>query len=119
MHPAVVAPIGGPAPAFPEGWFQVGYSQDLAPGQVTRLRYFGRDLVLYRTEGGQAQVLNAHCPHVGANLGVGGTVVGEYLQCPFHNWRYDTAGRCREIPYSAHIPDGALVGTWPTEERSG
>jgi nitrite reductase/ring-hydroxylating ferredoxin subunit len=119
MNPATVAPIGGPAPAYPEGWFQVGYSDDLARGQMTRLRYFGRDLVLFRTQGGVAQVLNAHCPHVGANLAVGGTVVGEYIQCPFHNWRYDVGGRCREIPYSAHIPDGAVVGAWPTEERSG
>jgi 3-ketosteroid 9alpha-monooxygenase subunit A len=106
-------------PAFPEGWFQVAYSDDLAPAQIERLHYFGRDLVLFRTESGVAQVLNAYCAHVGAHLGVGGTVVGERIRCPFHAWEYGTDGHCKAIPYSPHIPQAAVIPRWPTQERSG
>jgi phenylpropionate dioxygenase-like ring-hydroxylating dioxygenase large terminal subunit len=45
--------------AYPEGWFQVAYSDELRPGQVQKLHYFGQELALFRTESGKAQVLDA------------------------------------------------------------
>jgi 3-ketosteroid 9alpha-monooxygenase subunit A len=105
--------------SYPNGWFVVAYSDEVAPGELKPLRYFGQDLVLFRTVSGQAQVLDAHCVHLGANLGVGGHVVGECIRCPFHAWTYGTDGACVEIPYAARIPRGAHVRSWPTEERSG
>ena len=62
--------------AFPTGWFIVGFASDLAAGQVKRVHYFGEELVLFRTESGQVHVLDAYCQHLGANMGVGGTVEG-------------------------------------------
>ncbi|MGH3530990.1 MAG: Rieske 2Fe-2S domain-containing protein, partial [Mycobacterium sp.] len=62
---------------FPTGWFIVGFGTDLAAGEVKRLHYFGQELVLFRTESGQLNVLDAYCQHLGANMGVGGTVEGE------------------------------------------
>src|SRR5262249_44680373 len=62
-----------PFPRYPDGWFQVAYADELAPGDVVPLRYFGRDLVLYRTQDGAPHVLDAHCPHMGAHLGYGGS----------------------------------------------
>jgi cholesterol 7-dehydrogenase len=41
-------------------------------------------LVLFRTESGEAKVLDAYCPHMGADLGVGSKVVGDCIECPFH-----------------------------------
>jgi 3-ketosteroid 9alpha-monooxygenase subunit A len=105
--------------AYPEGWFQVAYSADVARGQVVRLHYFGRELVLFRTESGAIQVLDAYCAHLGAHLGVGGKVIGEHLRCPFHAWEYGADGRCKKIPYSPQIPQAAAVATWPTKENSG
>ncbi len=107
-------------PAFPEGWFQIAYSDDLAPGQVMKLHYFGQELVLFRTMSGRAQALDAYCAHLGAHLGVGGTVAGEHIRCPFHAWEYGVDGLCKAIPYSDRMPArGAQVRAWPTEERSG
>ncbi len=61
-----------PFPAYANGWFRVAYSKDLEVGQVLPLYLLGRDLVLYRDESGGAQVLDAYCRHLGANLGYGG-----------------------------------------------
>jgi 3-ketosteroid 9alpha-monooxygenase subunit A len=104
---------------FPRGWFQVGYSSELKPGEVVPLHYFGEELVLFRTERGRAQVFGAFCAHLGAHLGYGGTVRGDCLRCPFHAWEYDESGQCVAIPYSERIPSRASVPAWVTEERSG
>ena len=40
----------------------------------------------------QVGVMHAFCPHMGAHLGMGGVVVGNLLQCPFHGWSFDTSG---------------------------
>lgn len=108
-----------PFPAYPNGWFRVAYSHELARGEVRPLGYFGRDLVLFRDEAGAARVLDAHCPHLGAHLGVGGRVDGTGIRCPFHAWRWDGEGRCDDIPYAKRIPPGARIRAWPVVERNG
>src|SRR5688572_29591868 len=108
-----------PMPRYPNGWFQVAYADDLKPGAALPLRYFGRDLVLFRTEGGDAKLLDAHCPHLGAHLGHGGKVKGDCIECPFHAWKFDGTGACREIPYGKKIPPRAQIGTWELRELNG
>jgi phenylpropionate dioxygenase-like ring-hydroxylating dioxygenase large terminal subunit len=66
---------------IPFGWYFVAYSDELDVGDVKSLHYFGRDLVLFRNESGQAGVLDAYCPHMGAHLGEGGVVDGDSLRC--------------------------------------
>lgn len=104
---------------IPYSWFHVAYSEELGPGEVKPMRFFGRDLVAFRTEQGEAQVFDAYCPHLGAHLGYGGKVVGETIRCPFHAWRYDTTGKCIDIPYAKRIPPAARMETYPTVERNG
>jgi phenylpropionate dioxygenase-like ring-hydroxylating dioxygenase large terminal subunit len=85
------------------------------------LRYFGQQLVLFRTESGEAVLLDAHCPHLGAHLGHGGTVEGEAIRCPFHSWRFDAkTGQVDDIPYktSPGLPD-VRARCWQVEEVSG
>ena len=86
-----------PMPRYPNGWFQVAYSEELPEGGVMPLRYFGRDLVLFRTETGEARVLDAFCPHLGAHLGHGGKVCGQSIRCPFHAWEFNGAGQCLSL----------------------
>lgn len=105
---------------IPNGWFVVAESSDLLPGETRALHYFGRDLVLHRTEGGAARLTDAYCPHLGAHLAVGGRVEGECLRCPFHGWLFDgESGQCVEIPYGGgeRIPGKARVRSYPTIER--
>ncbi len=108
---------------FPMGWFAVCYSDELAVGQVKSVRYFATDLVVWRGEDGVARVLDAYCSHYGAHMGEGGVVHGNFLQCPFHAWRWDGDGSCKEIPYSESIPNKATVKdcvpSWPVSEVNG
>ena len=103
---------------FPRGWFVVAWSRELGPSGVRPLRYFGRDLVLFRAEEGPA-VLDAFCPHLGAHLGHGGSVEGDAIRCPFHAWRFNARGECVGIPYASKIPKQATLRPWPVVERNG
>lgn len=104
---------------YPWGWFVVAFSTDLAPGDVRPMQYFGQELVAFRGEDGQVAVVDAHCPHLGAHLGIGGTVEGNTLRCPFHAWRFDYQGSCVDVPYAKKIPRAANVKTWPVRELNG
>jgi 3-ketosteroid 9alpha-monooxygenase subunit A len=104
---------------YPKGWFVVCFSADLPPSGVRPLRYFGRDLVAFRTEAGAVQVLDAFCPHLGAHLGYGGKVEGDCIKCPFHAWKFDGQGQCTEIPYAQKIPPRARIEPWTVLERNG
>lgn len=106
-------------PAYPRGWFAVGTSPELEPGDVRPVRYFGRELVLYRTASGEAALLDAYCPHLGAHLGHGGRVEGEILVCPFHGWRFGRDGACSGMPYGRRIPPNAATRSWPLLEQNG
>jgi 3-ketosteroid 9alpha-monooxygenase subunit A len=104
---------------IPFGWFQVAFPEDLAPGDVTAVRYWARDLVLWRGDDGAFHLQDAYCPHLGAHIGIGGTVQGNEVVCPFHGWKYDTTGACTNIPYSQRGNKKAKLRTYPTIERNG
>jgi phenylpropionate dioxygenase-like ring-hydroxylating dioxygenase large terminal subunit len=97
---------------LPFGWYAVSYSDELAVGQSKPLNYFGKEMVLFRTEEGKAVVLDAYCPHMGAHLGYGinqeagqgGRIEGETIVCPFHAWKIGGDGIVKEIPYAKNIP---------------
>lgn len=107
---------------YARGWHVVMFSQELQVSEVKQLRYFDRDLVAYRGESGRVAILDAHCPHLGANLGSGeGRVRGDAIACPFHGWTFDPSGTCVDIPYAKKIPDNAVnaLRGWPVLEKNG
>lgn len=102
----------------PTGWFQVAWSAEIPPGGVKPLRYFGLDLVAFRTEAGQLAVLDAHCRHLGAHLGYDSTVDGGCVQCPYHGWQWDTSGANTLVPYQER-PTKSRLRAWPVIEQHG
>jgi nitrite reductase/ring-hydroxylating ferredoxin subunit len=108
-----------PFAPFPAGWFRVAWSDELAPGAVVPLRYFGCDLVALRGDDGVARVYDAHCPHLGAHLAHGGCLVDGALRCPFHGWRFAADGACVHIPYADKIPPRARLRAWTVHEVNG
>lgn len=102
---------------YPRGWFCIGahYEFTSAP---KKLDYFGTSLVAYRgTESGEIHVLDAYCPHMGANL-AGGHVAGDSIVCPFHAWSWGSDGMCDHIPYAKNIPAKARIKSWPVMEEN-
>ncbi|MEZ4375578.1 MAG: Rieske 2Fe-2S domain-containing protein [Polyangiaceae bacterium] len=105
---------------YPTGWFVVAWAEDLGPGDVKPMRYFGRDLVAYRgLDDGLVHIHDAFCPHLGAHLAYGGKVEGNDIRCPFHAWKFGADGNCNEVPYAKRIPPKACVRTFPILETNG
>ncbi|MDR3416846.1 MAG: Rieske 2Fe-2S domain-containing protein [Nevskia sp.] len=107
-----------PRPAFPNGWLGIGFTDDVALGQVVSRHILGRDLVLFRTGAGVLTVADAYCPHLGAHLG-GGAVVEDTLRCPFHHWQFGSDGRCTRTPGDRKLPERARLRTWLACEVNG
>ncbi len=102
------------------GWFMIGWSAEYEVGEVKALKYFGEDLAAYRDESGQLHVLEAHCKHLGAHIGHGGTVVGDCIECPFHGWRWGPEGNNTYIPYQPDRPNrGLRLRSYPVREQYG
>lgn len=102
----------------PTGWFQIGWSAEIAPGGVKPLRYFGSDLVAFRDDRGDLAVMDAHCKHLGAHLGFGGKVQDNCIVCPYHGWSWAKDGSNARIPYQDE-PTKAKLRTWFVIERHG
>ncbi|WP_188273623.1 aromatic ring-hydroxylating dioxygenase subunit alpha [Streptomyces sp. CBMA152] len=111
-------PLGqGPELPYPAGWFCVALSHELARGAVATRRFMGEDVVVYRTRSGAAHAVRPYCPHLGAHFGVGGTVEGELLVCPFHRFGFATDGMCVRTPDGP--PPRARVAHHHLRERNG
>ncbi|KAK7896589.1 hypothetical protein WMY93_021914 [Mugilogobius chulae] len=119
--------IGELPPVYPNGWYCVLDSHQLQRGGRAErhgARYVrsphGQQVAVFRGQEGKAHVLDAYCPHLGANLAVGGRVVGNCLECPFHGWQFEGSdGKCAKIPYAEKVPDFAKVRRWPSVEVNG
>ena len=104
---------------IPFGWFHVAFAGDVEPGEIKPVRYFGRELVLWRSAAGVLHLQDAYCPHLGGNFGVDGQVVGEHIRCPFHKWEFDGSGRVAVIPYAKTLNEKACVRTYPLQVKYG
>jgi phenylpropionate dioxygenase-like ring-hydroxylating dioxygenase large terminal subunit len=103
---------------LPYGWFYVINADQLAPGEMQPIRRFGQDLIVWRSEEGKLNLQEAYCPHLGANIGVGGKVVGNSVECPYHKWQFDGAGCVTAIPYSK-INKNARLFSFPVKVHYG
>lgn len=107
---------------IPFGWFAVAMSDEIAPGDIRTLRYFGTQFVVWRGQDGAINAVDPFCPHLGAHLGVQSTVQGNDLRCAYHHWRFNGSGQVTDIPYNKDIPPPLKRGclpTWPIEEKDG
>ncbi|MFI2229273.1 Rieske 2Fe-2S domain-containing protein [Nocardia testacea] len=113
-----VIDTGAPPARYARGWHCLGLTRDFADGRPHQIAAFGTELVVFRGEDGKINVLNAFCPHMGGNL-AHGTVKGNDIACPFHDWRWRGDGKCAAIPYARRVPPLARTKAWPTMEVSG
>lgn len=88
----------------------------------TRVRLFGRNLVVFRTDDGRLGCLDEACPHRGASLALARNE-DNALRCIFHAWKIDVSGRLLEVPNEYTRPEEfaakVKINTWPAQEAGG
>ena len=102
---------------YARGWHCLGDAEQYRDGKPHTLDIFGTRLVAFATSDGKINILDAFCPHMGADLSKG-TIENDTVVCPFHHWKYDTSGKCVEIPYCKRIPPKAKTKKWLTCEEN-
>ncbi len=104
---------------FARGWHCLGLTDAFRDGKPHTLHAFGHKLVVFQSAGnGGLNVLDAYCRHMGGDLSQG-TIKGDEIACPFHDWRWGGDGRCKQIPYARRVPLRARTSAWPTLEQDG
>ncbi|AEM84537.1 aromatic ring-hydroxylating oxygenase subunit alpha [Streptomyces violaceusniger] len=110
--------LHAPSRPYPNGWFCLAFSDELRAGSLTTRRLAGAEVVLYRTAKGVLRAVRPQCPHLGAHLGVGGSVEGEDIVCPFHRFAFDPSGACVRTGYDQPPPKASLT-QYPVCEANG
>ena len=109
----------GEAPTrFARGWHCLGLTKDLGDGKPHSIKAFGQKLVVFRGADGGLNVLDSYCRHMGGDLSQG-TVKGNEIACPFHDWRWGGDGKCKLVPYAKRTPRLARTAKWETLEQDG
>ena len=125
-------------PPFPNGWFFICLSSEVANGQVREVLALGKAMVLFRTNPdpsddahrqptvytkgkGRLGMLDAFCPHMGANLGVAGEISksSNCLKCCFHGWEFDHDGNCVKVHGTDSIPSHSSIKRYHIRENNG
>jgi phenylpropionate dioxygenase-like ring-hydroxylating dioxygenase large terminal subunit len=101
-------------------WYPMATSEEVADEPV-RVEALGQSFALFRDPHGVVNCLADTCIHRGGSLGTGKRC-GDNIECSYHGWQFDGAGRCRKIPTlpdGDKIPSRARVDSYPVEERYG
>jgi 3-ketosteroid 9alpha-monooxygenase subunit A len=109
---------GVPPVRFARGWHCLGVADSFRDGKPHSVRAFGGKLVVWADSNGDLQVLDGYCRHMGGDL-TQGTVKGDEIACPFHDWRWGGDGKCKSIPYARRVPLRARTQRYPAVVRNG
>ena len=108
---------GAPPARYARGWHCIGLAAGFRDGAPHAVHAFGTKLVVFADTGGDLHVLDGYCRHMGGDL-TQGTIKGDQVACPFHDWRWSGNGRCAAIPYAKRVPPRARTRSWLTLERN-
>jgi 3-ketosteroid 9alpha-monooxygenase subunit A len=109
--------VGAPPTRYARGWHCLGLADTFRDGRPHAVEAFGTKLVVFADSRGELKVLDAYCRHMGGDLSQG-TVKGDAVACPFHDWRWGGNGRCVAIPYAKRVPPRARTRSWITLEEN-
>jgi 3-ketosteroid 9alpha-monooxygenase subunit A len=102
---------------FARGWHCLGLADSFRDGQPHAIEAFGTKLVVFADSAGTLHVLDGFCRHMGGDLTMG-TIKGDEIACPFHDWRWRGDGRCASVPYAHRVPLRARTRSWHAMEEN-
>jgi 3-ketosteroid 9alpha-monooxygenase subunit A len=108
---------GTPPSRFARGWHCLGLADRFRDSGPHAVEAFGTRLAVFADSAGTLHVLDGYCRHMGGDLSRG-TIKGDALACPFHDWRWGGNGRCAGIPYARRVPVAARTRSWLTLEQN-
>jgi phenylpropionate dioxygenase-like ring-hydroxylating dioxygenase large terminal subunit len=106
---------------FTDFWYIVALSKQVKPHNLISRTVLGEWLVIFRDQNGQPVALQDRCLHRNSRLSCGRITQGK-IQCPYHGWVYNEAGKVIEIPsegFNFPSPNTRNLQHYATKEQDG
>lgn len=97
-------------------WYAAGWAHELVREKPLARTYLNEPVVLYRKEDGSPVALEDRCCHRLAPLSIG-RIEGDELRCMYHGLKFDSSGKCTEIPGQDRVPPAMKVRAYPLVEK--
>ena len=97
-------------------WYVAANSEELKDKPIARI-ILGNPIVLFRGKSGKIGALDDRCAHRLTPLSLG-RIDGDQLECGYHGWTYDCAGKCVRLP-GLETPQKITVKSFPLVEKWG
>ncbi|MBU6450915.1 MAG: Rieske 2Fe-2S domain-containing protein [Cyanobacteria bacterium REEB67] len=78
-------------------WYFAVAGDSLKRGQIVSKVMVNEPVLVGRDSEGKVFAMRDICPHQAVKLSAG-HFDGKEVECPFHGWRFDTAGVCTDVP---------------------
>jgi 3-phenylpropionate/trans-cinnamate dioxygenase ferredoxin subunit len=96
-----------------DGWVDACATDEIEEEDVIRFDHGGRTFAIYRTDDDRYFATDGLCTHEHVHLS-GGLVMGNIIECPKHNGRYDlTTGEAKGAPVCVNLR------TYPVKVEGG
>ena len=99
-------------------WYAAAWAHELIDGKKVARTILEQPIVFYRGESGKVVALDDRCCHRAAPLSMG-RIEGDDIRCMYHGMKFDSSGKCIQIPGQEMIPPKLGVRGYPIVERYG
>jgi phenylpropionate dioxygenase-like ring-hydroxylating dioxygenase large terminal subunit len=96
-------------------WYVAAWDREISRAPLART-LLEQPVVFYRKQDGAVVALEDRCCHRQLPLSMG-KLEGDELRCGYHGLKFDSGGKCVEIPGQASIPPQARVRSYPVVEK--
>jgi vanillate O-demethylase monooxygenase subunit len=97
-------------------WYVAAWDHELIDGIKLARTILERPIVLYRGASGKVVALDDRCCHRAAPLSMG-RIEGDDIRCMYHGMKFDSSGKCIQIPGQDIIPAKLGVRGYPIVEK--
>jgi phenylpropionate dioxygenase-like ring-hydroxylating dioxygenase large terminal subunit len=98
------------------------FTKDVLSLKPNSIKLHGRNLVVWRNNKGRLVCQDDVCSHRGAKLS-DGRIEKNCLECPYHGWKFDSKGVCRNIPQltdkKTKIPKACNIKSYDIFNKDG
>lgn len=109
---------GSHVPLLRHCWYVAAWSHEVPIGKLFGLTIIGQPVLIYRKQDGTLVALADQCCHRHAPLSRG-RLEGDDVRCMYHGLKFDSAGRCIEIPGQDEVPERFCVRNYAISEGDG
>ena len=79
-------------------WYVVELERNLKPGQIKSVRFWKKNIAIYRDNDGDLHAVEDRCAHRQLPISAG-YVDGKNIVCTYHGWKYNGCGKCVEMSH--------------------